>query len=171
MRAHQGARVAGWLGWSLVLAAGVASGAEPTGFQASVKVQEETRLDWEFAAGAEAARLPRTYDSRKQRYQLFAPATYKPGKAWPLVVFVPPGDDPLGWRAWRKPCEDGDVLFCAPYGAGNSSLPALRVRLVLDVLDDVRRRYAVDPDRTYLAGFSGGERVAATVAFALPEYF
>src|SRR5262249_48826953 len=110
-------------------------------------------------------------NSRKQRYQLFVPATYKPGKAWPLVVFVPPGDDPLGWRAWRKPCEDGDTLFCAPYGAGNSSLPALRVRLVLDVLDDVRRRHAVAPARPCLAGFSGGERVAATVAFALPEYF
>jgi pimeloyl-ACP methyl ester carboxylesterase len=42
---------------------------------------------------------------------------------------------------------------------------------VLDVLDDIGRRTPVDPDRTYLAGFSGGARVACAVTFALPEYF
>ena len=42
---------------------------------------------------------------------------------------------------------------------------------MLDVLDDVRRRFAVDPDRTYLGGFSGGARVACRITFALPEYF
>ncbi|GIS58783.1 MAG: hypothetical protein CM1200mP2_10080 [Planctomycetaceae bacterium] len=41
----------------------------------------------------------------------------------------------------------------------------------LDVLDDLRRRYPIDPDRTYLAGFSGGGRVACTIGFALPEMF
>src|SRR5262249_2679356 len=37
--------------------------------------------------------------------------------------------------------------------------------------DDVRRHYQIDPDRTYLTGFSGGGRMACTIAFALPEYF
>ena len=41
----------------------------------------------------------------------------------------------------------------------------------MDVLDDLRRRYNVDPDRTYIGGFSGGGRVACSIAFALPEYF
>src|SRR5262249_36677811 len=39
----------------------------------------------------------------------------------------------------------------------------------LDVLDDVRRRLAIDPDRVYLSGMSGGGRVAARVAYGLPE--
>jgi pimeloyl-ACP methyl ester carboxylesterase len=42
---------------------------------------------------------------------------------------------------------------------------------VLDVLDDIRQRHAIDPDRTYLAGFSGGGRTACGIAFALPELF
>jgi hypothetical protein len=42
---------------------------------------------------------------------------------------------------------------------------------VLDVLDDVRRKFTIDPDRTYLGGFSGGARVSCNIAFALPEYF
>jgi hypothetical protein len=43
--------------------------------------------------------------------------------------------------------------------------------MVLDMLDDVRRHYRIDPDQTYLSGFSGGGRMACIIAFALPEYF
>jgi hypothetical protein len=46
-----------------------------------------------------------------------------------------------------------------------------RCRIVLDVLDDVRRRFHVDPDRTYISGTSGGAATASRVAFALPELF
>jgi pimeloyl-ACP methyl ester carboxylesterase len=40
---------------------------------------------------------------------------------------------------------------------------------VLDVFDDVRRHYRVDPDQTYVVGFAGSARVAISLAFALPE--
>jgi predicted esterase len=141
-------------------------------FEAEVAVRQPTRLDWEFVAlgfGADAAKLPPDYQLEKQRYQLFVPADYADKKAWPLVVFVSPGDDPLGWRAWRKACEDGGVFFCAAYGAGNNEPPGVRVRIVVDMLDDVRRRYRIDPEQTYFAGLGGGGRVAAALAFALPE--
>jgi pimeloyl-ACP methyl ester carboxylesterase len=148
--------------------------AEETGFQAEVRVQLETRLDWKFVAagfGRDAAKLPADYDSSQQRYQLYVPKHYDTSKPWPLVLFVSPGDDPLGWRFWQKPCEDGEMFFCAAYGAGNNTPPGRRVRIVLDVLDDVRRHYKIDPDQTYVAGFSGGGRIACTIAFALPEHF
>jgi pimeloyl-ACP methyl ester carboxylesterase len=45
------------------------------------------------------------------------------------------------------------------------------VRAVLDVLDELRERFNIDPDRTYLSGFSGGGQIACAVALALPEYF
>ncbi len=140
------------------------------GFHLDRRVIEATRLDWEFAAGP-GANLPGRYDSRRQRYQLFVPGAYQSTKTWPLVVFVSPGDDPMGWRAWRKPCEDADWFFAAPYGVGNSCPPGQRVRAILDVLDDVRARYRIDPDRTYLAGFSGGADPACRIAFALPDQF
>jgi hypothetical protein len=164
---------AGLLGCWVALCGGQA--AEPEmGFQPEVRVRAATRLDWEFAARAfppAEARVSPAYDSRVQRYQLFVPPGYKAERTWPLVVFVSPGDDPLGWRYWRKVCEDHDVLFCAAYGAGNNWPAGRRARLVLDVLDDVRRRYRIDPERTYLAGFSGGARLACALAFALPEQF
>jgi PDZ domain len=164
------------VGLGLVLAlAGVAAAAPPpTGFQDKVQISAPTRLDWKFAAsafGAEGARVPADYDSRQQHYQLFVPRDYDPAKNWPLVVFISPGDDPLGWRHWQKTCEKPGALFCAPYAAGNSCPVGQRTRIVLDMLDDVRRTYHIDPDRTYLTGLSGGGRMACTIAFALPEHF
>src|SRR6266480_1716891 len=64
-----------------------------------------------------------------------------------------------------------DRKVAAPYGAGNSTPAGQRARIILDVLDDVRRQYAIDPDLTYLTGFSGGGRMACAIGFALPEYF
>jgi predicted esterase len=120
---------------------------------------------------ATAARLPEDYDSRQQRYLLYVPPSYHKAKSWPLVVFISPGDDPMGWRFWQKICVKESLLFCAPYQAGNNCPVGRRTRIVLDMLDDVRRHYRIDPEQTYLTGFSGGGRMACTIAFALPEYF
>jgi hypothetical protein len=167
-----------WVGLGLLVCAllpGLAGAAEDdSGFFPEVRVRAGTRLDWELAARAfppAQARVSSAYDSRTQRYQLFVPATYKPARTWPLVLFVSPGDDPLGWRAWRKVCENNDLFFCAAYGAGGNNTPGRRVRVVLDAFDDLRRRYRIDPERTYLAGLSGGASLACTLAFALPDYF
>lgn len=144
--------------------------APPTGFQPAVRVTNATRLDWAFAAGAKEARLAPDYDSQRQLYQLYVPPEYDPARAWPLIVFVSPGDDPLGWRLWRQTSEGQGLLFCAPYGAGGQCPLAERTRIVLDVFDDVRRRYRVDPDQTYLTGQGASSRLACGLAFALPEF-
>jgi predicted esterase len=138
------------------------------------KVAKPTRLDWEFACqGFKPAerKLPAGYDSAKQRYQLYVPKGTSKDKPLALVLFISPGDGPQGWKNWQKPCEKEGVLFASPFGAGNSTQPGHRTRIILDVLDDVRRQYAIDPDRTYLTGFSGGGRMACAIGFALPEYF
>jgi hypothetical protein len=139
-----------------------------------VKVSAATRLDWKFAAagfGPDATKGPQDYDSTKQRYQLFVPKKYAKDKAWPLVAFISPGDQPAGWGAWQKACEARGMLFCSPFKAGNNVPAGQRTRIVLDMLDDVRRQYTIDPNQTYLAGLSGGGRMACSIGFALPEYF
>jgi hypothetical protein len=155
-------------GWGVFLLALVAF-AQEKGYQPERVVVEPTRLDWEFVVGTDAP-VPTDYNSRKQRYQLFVPAAYTKTRAWPLIVFVSSGDDPLGWRAWKTPCEEVGCLFAAPYGVGNTCAVGQRLRAVLDVLDDVRRSHNIDPERTYFCGLGGGVEIAARVAFALPEY-
>src|SRR5690348_11450016 len=123
----------------LALPGTAAAAAPPTGLQEQVQISSPTRLDWKFAAsafGPGTAKLPADYDSRRQRYQLFVPRDYDAGRAWPLVVFVSPGDEPLGWPFWQTTCEKAGALFCAAYGAGNNCPAGPRTRLVLDMLDD-----------------------------------
>ena len=145
-----------------------------TGIRKSVSVSAPTRLDWKFAVsgfGANAAKLPGDYDSKKQTYFLYVPKTYQPNRDWPLIAFISPGNGPAGWNNWKSVCEKHGVLFCSPYKAGNKVAAGQRTRIVLDMLDDVRRKYRIDPDQTYLGGFSGGGRMSCTIAYSLPELF
>jgi pimeloyl-ACP methyl ester carboxylesterase len=133
-------------------------------YRKEVLVQAETRLDW---VPAELARGDRP---GAQTYELFEPAGAI-GEVRPLVIFVSPQDRPAGWSYWEATCREHGVLFAGLRGMGNGQPMEQRVRAVLGVLDDLRRRFRIDPDRTYLAGFSGGAYVACRTAFHLPEYF
>jgi len=147
-----------------------------TGFQSSVGVTRDTRIDWVYVL---ANQSPRTvpadwlidYDSKKQTYQLYVPRNYDPKKSYPLVLFVSPSDKATGFRNWQRVCEEQQIVFAGPHDAGNNCEIRRRVRIILDVLDDVRRTYNVDTNRSYIGGFSGGGRIACSIAFALPEYF
>src|SRR5260370_893606 len=108
------------------------------------KVVAPTRLDWAFAVqgfGPGADKLPAGFDSAKQRYQLFVPKQYKPGRASPLVLFISAGDQPAGWEAWKTICDKEGIFFASPVAAGNGVASGPRTRIVVDVLDDIRRAY------------------------------
>jgi pimeloyl-ACP methyl ester carboxylesterase len=148
----------------------------PRGYQQKATVSAPTRLDWVFAlANQSPASAPPQwlagYDSAGQEYELFAPPSAGAKKTHPVILFISPSNQPSGWNQLQAVCKQMGIIFASPYGAGNDCPSPKRVRIVLDVLDDLRRKYPTDPDRTYLAGFSGGGRIACSVAFALPEYF
>jgi hypothetical protein len=140
-------------------------------------VAEPTRLDWTFTianrsqAEPPAELLGKGYDSKKQSYELFLPARKDPKQPVGVLVFVSAGDDAGGWKAFEPACTELGLAYLAVKSAGNNVPPPRRCRIVLDCLDDLRRQVPVDPDRTYISGFSGGGRIACGIAFALPEYF
>src|SRR5689334_22260849 len=116
----------------------------PQGQVKDLKVGAETRMDWRFGAqgfGASANKPLDGYDSTKQKYQLFVPA--KPARA--CVVFISPGDGPTGLSSWQAVCQKEGAYFCSPYQAGNSVPAGQRTRVILDMLDDVRRKFDIDP--------------------------
>jgi hypothetical protein len=160
----------------LFLVAG-SQAAEPTkGYQAKVKVTAATRIDWTFTVSNRSLAKPPAnwlgdYRSTQQTYELFVPSTYQAKSSWPLVLFISPDNGPAGWKQWEATCKKHGVLFASPHAAGNGTPGKRRVRIVLDVLDDLRRTYNIDPDRTYISGHSGGARMAGHIGFGLPEYF
>jgi hypothetical protein len=146
------------------------------GYQAKVKVSGPTQIDWTFAVANQSVGKPPAdwlgdYDSTKQTYELFVPPNYDAKKSYPVVLFISPSNAPGGWKEWEPVCKKEGVIFASPHGAGNDCPGKKRVRIVLDVLDDLRRTYNTDPDRTYITGHSGGARMAGSIGFALPEYF
>lgn len=161
---------------ALCLAGTNSIAAVEAGHRKSVDVQGATRIDWVFAVANQSPAEPPAdwlpkYDSTQQKYELFVPPKHKPAQAAPLLLFISPSKQPTGLAQWKSVCEEHGLIFASPFEAGNECDTRQRVRIVLDVLDDVRRRYAIDPDRTYIGGFSGGGRIACAIAFSLPEYF
>lgn len=139
-------------------------------------VSAETRLDWVYPLANQSpaeppADLLDAFNSTEQKYELYVPEQYSAADSWPVVLFVSSGNRGTGFQQWQQVCRRERIIFASPHAAGNNTPMPQRIRIVMDVLDDLRRRYNIDPDRTYIGGFSGGGRVACSIAFALPEYF
>ena len=163
------------VGFALFLAAHTPAFAVESWYAATEHVAADTRLDWMYpllhrSPAEPPPALIANDQSTAQAYDFDGPADAT-GGPFPLVIFISPSDRPVGFRLCQPTCRNHGVLFADLIGMGNGKPVARRVRAVLDVLDDIRSRYPIDPDRTYLAGFSGGGHVAATVALHLPEYF
>lgn len=162
---------------ALLIAGPAAAAAPKPGFTPKVAVAGPTRLDWTFVAtnrslpDPPATLLGDGYDSAKQTYDLYLPDRKDPKKPVGAVVFVNAGDDAGGWKEFEPVCTKLGLAFVGVRGAGNAVPGPKRVRVVLDCFDDLRKQVPLDPDRTYLAGFSGGARTACGIGFALPEYF
>lgn len=148
----------------------------PRGYTPDAKVGQPTRIDWVFTLANQSPAEPpadwvQGYDSIQQSYERLVPPSYRPGRAHSLILFISPSNRATGLNQWKDLCNREGVLFASPHNAGNRCPIEQRVHIVLDVLDDMRRQYNIDPDRTYIGGFSGGGRIACAIAFALPEYF
>jgi predicted esterase len=150
-------------------------GQAPGAATARVIVAAPTRLDWIYPLANQSPAEPPAdwlagYDGKPQ-YDLFVPPGINSKVPAPLVLFISPSASPAGWQQWQAVCRANRVVFASPVGAGNDCPGPRRVRIVFDVLDDIRRKIPIDSNRTYLAGFSGGARIACRIAFAEPELF
>ena len=149
-------------------------------YQHRVGVQKPTRLDWSFSVAKKSLAEPppewvrHVYESNKQTYEFFGPGQREKidlRQPLPLILFVSPKGKAIGWKHFEPVCRELGFLYAGPNGTFKGTSDSLRIRVVMDVLDDVRSRFPIDPDRTYIVGFYGGARVASRIAYHLPEYF
>ncbi len=139
-----------------------------------VRVQMAPRLEWSYAVSSAAlATTPREvqlHDSTQTFYHLWIPQRYRHANPHPLILHISNKQFPDEWGTWIDICTKHGVIFAAATGGGELAHPSLRMRLALDVFDDVRRRMAVDTDRVYVTGLGEGARTACELAFAYPEF-
>lgn len=99
-------------------------------------------------------------------YCLYVPSTYNNRKHWPLIfLFDPHGNGTLGVDKFKEVAERYGYILA---GSNNSRNGAEGIEEIISKLaTDVFSKYPIDKQRIYAAGFSGGGRVALTMALVM----
>jgi len=110
-------------------------------------------------------------DLAKERFLIYVPpepATHR----YALLVFVPPWQEARLPSGWVAALDRQGVIFVTAARSGNDE-PALERRepLALLAATNVMSQYPIDPERVYVAGFSGGSRIALRLALGYPDLF
>lgn len=124
---------------------------------------------FEQASGVVA--VEHTVDLARERYDLYVPRR-RPEAGYGVIVFVSPMPDfPLP-RDWHAELDRRGLLFVTAHRSGNrQNAFERRMPLALHGLANVAARFPLDASRVYVAGFSGGSRVAQRLALGWPDVF
>lgn len=122
----------------------------------------------------EALRVPDAsgYDIGGESFQIYIPEIDPPAAGYGLLVWI----SPTGFGGFLRPgmeevFERHALIAVGADGAGNPRAVWDRWGLALDAVMGLRDLFPVDSDRVYVAGYSGGGRVASGLATHYPEVF
>ena len=112
-------------------------------------------------------------DLAGQQAMVRQPAGVRPGERLGLLVYVPPGDGvPRVPDGWAAVLDERRLVFVGLAGAGNGQPVSRRCGLAVVAAGRALRLWpAIDRDRVYAAGTSGGARVAGLLGFYQPDLF
>lgn len=128
------------------------------------------RLQDEFKrAGKTLAAQP--LNLSEERFVVYVPSQ-KPAGGFSLLVFIPPWPDARLPREWVPVLDRYGVIFVSAARSGNDeSVSGRREPLALLAADNIIGEYPIDPERIYVAGFSGGSHIALRLALGYPDLF
>jgi pimeloyl-ACP methyl ester carboxylesterase len=110
-------------------------------------------------------------DLAQQKFALYVPAKAPP-QGYALLVFVSPSETQPLPHGWSSVLDRFGIIFVAAQHSGNdASVFGRREPLALLAAANVMAQYKVDPERVFVAGFSGGSRVAMHLALGYPDLF
>ncbi len=98
---------------------------------------------------------------RSFSYALYLPSSYTTEENWPVIVCFDPraqGRRPV--ELLQDPAESYGYVVAGSLESKNGPLEPSQ-QAAKAVWADIRERFAIDPERVYAAGFSGGAEVAA----------
>ncbi len=103
-----------------------------------------------------------------QSYALYLPSTYRSDRRWPILYAFDPGArGAVPVQLAKEAAERFGWIVAGSNNSQNGPREAIRTA-VGAMLADTQKRFALDERRTYATGFSGGARVAASLALVCP---
>ena len=112
------------------------------------------------------------YEPAEQSYQVIVPAAYRAGDGWGLLVWVSPtafGGSRLAGMV--EILSRHRLIWIGANRSGNERAAWDRSWLALDAAANMQELYDLDAERVYVAGYSGGGRIASQMAVLYPEVF
>jgi predicted esterase len=99
-----------------------------------------------------------------QSYAIYLPPGYNPGRKWPMLYcFDPMARGRVPVERFQAAAERLGYIVVGSNNSRNGDMAA-SLRAAREMVRDTGRRLAIDENRRYAAGFSGGARVACAVA-------
>lgn len=108
---------------------------------------------------------------RELKWTVSVPENYSPDRPAGLLVYVSPSNSGRIPSRWEPVLEEHNIIWVAAHRSGNRIDPRARVTLALIGPMLIGRDYAIDETRIYVAGLSGGGRVASMIAPQYPQIF
>lgn len=98
-----------------------------------------------------------------QSYALFLPSQYQPGRPWPVVLAFDPGArGKMPLQCFKNGAEQYGFILIGSNNARNGPNEPVN-QAARAMWEDAHARFSIDDRRIYLAGFSGGARVASAI--------
>ena len=125
-----------------------------------------------FAPEHRNVHIKYSLDPNREKYFVHVPATYVGDNSYGLVVFIDAeeavSEVPDGWMSVL---DARHMLFVVPQNGGNDQDNDRRMGLAVLGALEVMKRYRIDPSRVYVAGYSGGARIAGKLGFYQSDIF
>ncbi len=104
-------------------------------------------------------------DESTQEYAIYLPTNYTADKKWPVIYFFDPhGVGNLPIKIYKQLAEKYGFVIAGTYNSKNGMQMNESGHAALALMRDVDQRVSVNNSRIYTFGFSGGARVACSVA-------
>ncbi len=127
-------------------------------------------------------------DDTEQPYGLYLPKNYDPQKKYPLVIMLhgagsnhrlalrrvfgksnANGETDVEATRYFPEWKDIDYIVASPFARGTAGYQGIPEKDVYAVLADVKKRFSIDEDRTYLTGLSMGGGGTLWLAMTRPD--
>jgi len=112
------------------------------------------------------------FDLSKEMFYISMPSGSSASQPLGLLIFISPSDEctevPQGWTSVLM---KNRLIFIAPQKAGNKQPVSRRAGLAVLAAKTLPEMTKIDTNRVYVAGFSGGARMASYSAFLRPSLF